>query len=354
MVAPTLNSKMETNAESEQFYGHLDQAGTKPLWKMLGEVVSPMPRPAAVPALWSYDVMRPLLMEAGRLIDTREAKRRVLLLENPGLRDTRITSSLLAGLQLVLPGEIAPAHRHVAAAVRLVIEGTGAYTTVSGERIPMTPGDFIVTPSWSFHDHGNFTQDPVIWLDALDIPTVGFFDASFAEPYEEETYPVTRLDGDSHARYGENLVPLEYHAGRNDVRMYSYPYSQSRKAIERTALQDDPHPCHCFKMQFINPITGGYPVPTMAAFIQKLNAGFRGQPYRGTDSTVYVVLEGSGLTKVGDQALHWKPNDIFVTPSWSPVAHSAESDAILFSFSDRAAQKALGIWREQILDPSQA
>ena len=349
MTEPVLYDKVATSYEREQFYSRLHQAGATPLWRLLGEIVAPEPRPACAPALWSYEDMRPLLMEAGTLIGTEEAKRRVLLLENPGLRDTRITSSLLAGLQLVLPGEIAPAHRHAATALRLVMEGSSAYTTVSGERIPMEPGDFIVTPSWTFHDHGNFTDEPVIWLDALDIPMVGFFDASFAELYKQETYPVLRGDGDSRARFGEHLVPLDYACGPNEIRMFNYPFSRTRAALETIAAHDSPHPCHGFKMQFVNPLNGLYPSPSMAAFVQKLTAGFAGHPYRATDSTVYVVLEGHGRTRTGEQSFVWKRNDIFVVPSWCRVSHFSDSDAILFSFSDRAAQKALGIWREELL-----
>ena len=116
------------------------------------------------------------------LISAEEAERRVLMLVNPGLRDaSQITQSLYAGLQLVMPGEITSSHRHSAAALRFVIEGEGAYTTVNGERVTMRPGDFILTPSWTHHDHGNPSSQPVVWLDGLDIRIVNIFDASFAE-----------------------------------------------------------------------------------------------------------------------------------------------------------------------------
>jgi gentisate 1,2-dioxygenase len=349
MNTATLYSAVATNAEREEFYQKLELASAQPLWRMLGEVVTPEPRPASTPVLWSYEKMRPLLMEAGRLIGTQEAKRRVLVLENPGLRDNRITSSLLAGLQLVLPGEIAPAHRHVASALRLIVEGTGAYTSVSGERATMHPGDFIVTPSWTFHDHGNFSEDPVVWLDVLDIPTVSFFDASFGEVYSTDEYPVLINEGDSLARYGENLVPLEYKADSHSTPMFTYAYSRSREAVERLSRNGPPHPCHGIKMQYVNPVSGGYPMPTIAAFLQKLPAGFDGEPYRATDSTVYTVLEGQGRSRIGGDTMEWRQHDVFVVPSWYPVSHFAQKDSILFSISDRAAQKALGIWREEIL-----
>ena len=138
----------------------------------------------ALPANWDYDnVVRPYLMQAGGLITAKEAERRVLILENPGLRgQTCITHSLFAGLQLIMPGEVAPAHRHTQSALRFIIEGSGAYTAVEGERTLMQPGDFVITPSWTWHDHGNDTDRPMVWLDGLDIPIVRLFDASFAEP----------------------------------------------------------------------------------------------------------------------------------------------------------------------------
>jgi hypothetical protein len=58
-------------------------------------------------------------------------------------------------MRLLLPGEIAPSHRHTASAILLIVEGRGAYTSVDGERTPMEPGDFVITPSWTSHDHGN-------------------------------------------------------------------------------------------------------------------------------------------------------------------------------------------------------
>src|SRR5499425_2582599 len=135
-------------------------------------------------------------MQAGGLITAKEAERRVLILENPGLRgQTSITHSLFAGLQLIMPGEVAPAHRHSQSALRFIIEGHGAYTAVEGERTMMQPGDFVITPSWTWHDHGNETSEPMVWLDGLDIPIVRLLDASFAEPGASDVQTVTRPEG---------------------------------------------------------------------------------------------------------------------------------------------------------------
>ena len=177
---------------AKEFYRRLEAKGAAPLWEVLGAIIPPEPRPETVPVLWHYDDLRPLLMEAGRLLTEKEAERRVLILENPGLRGkSRVTGSLYIGLQLILPGETARCHRHATSALRFVLEGTGAYTAVEGERTTMNPGDFILTPSWTYHDHGNPGDGPMVWLDGLDIPIVNLFDTSFAEHYPGEVQPNT-------------------------------------------------------------------------------------------------------------------------------------------------------------------
>jgi gentisate 1,2-dioxygenase len=343
-----LFAQAEVTDERKAFYERIDHDSLTPLWESIGNLVPPRPATPCVPALWRYEKVRPYLMEAGRLITAREAERRVLVMENPGLRGaSSITHSLYAGLQLILPGEIAPSHRHTQSALRFVIEGEGAYTAVDGERTTMHPGDFIITPSWTFHDHGNPGDDPVVWLDGLDIPMVSFFDAGFAERYAEEVQPVTKPEGDALARYGSNLLPLDHTAKAGATPVFNYPYARSREALEQLRHHGDPHRCHGLKMQYANPATGGYPMPTIGTFIQMLPAGFEGVPYRATDGTVYCVVEGTGRSVVGGQTFGWAPHDVFVVPSWCDVSHHAAKDSVLFSFSDRPVQKALGLWREE-------
>jgi gentisate 1,2-dioxygenase len=248
-----------------------------------------------------------------------------------------------------LPGEIAPSHRHIASAFRLVLEGTSGYTAVDGEKTTMHPGDFILTPSWTFHDHGTPGDQPVVWMDGLDVPMVHFFDSMFAERYPSQTQPHTRHEGDALARYGSNLLPVNFESARMTGPMFNYPYSRSREALEHLYRNGPADPRHGVKMQYANPATGGYPIPTLAAFLQLLPAGFQGAPYRSTDESVFCVIEGSGRSRVGDDVFDWSKHDIFVAPSWRPISHEAEREAVLFSFSNRAAQRALGLWREENL-----
>ena len=336
--------------DREAFYKRIDKDSLTPLWEVLGSLVPPRPATPCLPALWRYAQVRPFLMEAGELITAREAERRVLILENPGLRGaSSVTHTLYAGLQIILPGEVAPSHRHTQSALRFVIEGEGAYTAVDGERTNMRPGDFIITPSWTFHDHGNPGDVPVVWLDGLDIPMVSFFDAGFAERYPEELQPVTKPEGDALARFGANLLPIEYASASRTTPVFTYPYARSREALEQLRRHGAPHPSHGIKMQYANPATGGYPMPTIGAFLQMLPAGFDGKPYRSTDGTVYCAVEGSGRSQVGEKTFEWEAHDVFVVPSWCKVSHQTAGDAVLFSFSDRPVQKALGLWREEML-----
>ena len=131
-------------------------------------------------------------------------------------------------------------------------------------------------------------------------------------------------------------------------KQYSGKVPNSREALEQLKRNSEPHPCHGIKMRFVNPVTGGYTMPTIGAFMQLLPAGFSGAAYRQTDATIFVVVEGQGRTRIGDQTYDWRPRDIFVAPSWAPIAHEAQNDAIVFSLSDRPAQQALGLWREQV------
>jgi gentisate 1,2-dioxygenase len=342
-------TKPDLTPERKQFYERLDLRHTAPLWEVLARIIPPQPTPDAVPVLFKYDELRPLLMEAGRLLTPQEAERRVLMLENPALRgQSRITQSLYAGLQLILPGEIAPCHRHAASALRFVVEGAGAYTAVEGERTTMHPGDFILTPSWTYHDHGNPGDEPVVWMDGLDIPIVNLFDTSFMERFpEDEGQPSMVSEGDAAARYGSNMLPVDFTPARMSSPIFNYPYARSRETLEKLFRFGPLHGCHGVKMRYVNPATGGYPMPTIGAFLQLLPKGFAGTAYRGTDATVYSVVEGRGTSTIGGTTLTWGPRDIFVVPSWAAVAHQAAEESVLFSMSDRPAQMALGLWREQ-------
>lgn len=339
------------SAQRRAYYDRIATHGLTPLWEVLGALVPSSPRSPALPALWRYAELRQLVMEAGQLITAEEAERRVLILENPGLRgQSCITQSLYAGLQLILPGEVAPAHRHSQSALRLVLDGEGAYTAVDGERTTMRRGDFIITPAWTFHDHGNPGDQPVVWLDGLDIPTVRFLDAGFAEKAATQTQAVARPEGDALARYGSNLLPMDYAPKPADpTRVFVYPHDKTRTSLLAIAAAGAPDPHLGHKLRYVNPATGASPMPTIAAFTQWLPAGFETRGLRSTDGTIHVCLEGEGEAEIAGQTWRFAENDVFVVPSWQTLKLRAGRDAMLFSFSDRPVQQALGLWREERL-----
>jgi gentisate 1,2-dioxygenase len=335
-------------AEREAFYSAIEPESLRALWSVMGAIITPEPKSDCRPYLWRYDGIRARLMEAAGLITAKEAERRVLILENPGLKGTsKVTTSLYCGIQLVMPGEVAPAHRHTQSALRFVLESSGGFTAVGGEKTEMKFGDFVITPNWEWHDHGNTSDDPILWLDGLDIPIVQFFDASFAEGYGEDQQPITKPEGDSFARYGANMLPLGYERTVPVSPIFNYPYERSREALEAMKAREEWDPCHGLKMRYVNPVDGGWAMPTIGTCLQLLPKGFETQPYRSTDATVFVGVEGSGRTRVGEQVFDWGPRDVFVVPSWHEVVHEAGEEAVLFSYSDRPVQEKLGLFRER-------
>ena len=322
-LLPTVDRAAEKGRED--FYGRARQQSLAPLWRVLHGLVTDQPVTPVKPALWRYEDVRPYLMEACRLISTEESERRVLVLENPGMPgQSRITHSLFAGLQVILPGEVAPAHRHAAAALRFIVEGSNAYTAVAGERTMMSPGDFVITPSWTWHDHGNEGDGPMVWLDGLDIPLVQFLDASFAEHSTEDQQKISRPAGDSFARYGHNLLPVDGKRTSKTSPIFNYPYSYTRDALEAAKQRDEWDACHGLKLKFSNPETGDFAMPTIGTFIQLLPKDFKTARYRSTDATVFAAIEGKGRTRIGDQTFEWGPRDLFVVPSWHWVTHEAD------------------------------
>ncbi len=332
----------------DEYYGRIRKANLAPLWEVLDDLVPAMPSSRCVPALWRYEDIRPRILEAGELISAKEAQRRVLILENPACPgEARITNTLFSGLQLLLPGEVAPSHRHSQSALRFIIEGEGSFTSVDGERTMMRPGDMILTPSWTWHDHGNESDQFTIWLDGLDIPLVRFFESGFLEQLGEDSQPLTRSEGDAEARYGSNLLPVDYRVTSASSPVFSYRYEHAREALERLRSSQEMDPCHGVRMKYINPTTGGHALPTIASFIQLIPGGLRTRRYQSTDGAVYVGVEGHGRSRVGKHEFAWGPSDVFVVPSWVPYTHEVEEDAVLFSFSDRAIQEQMGLWRER-------
>ncbi len=343
------SSTVRNQAERETFYAKLAPHSMAPLWEVLKDVIPPEPRARAAAHIWRYEDVRPLLLESGGLLTAEEAERRVLVLENPSYRgQTRTTASLYAGIQLILPGETAPAHRHTPSALRFMIEGEQGFTAVGGERTTMREGDFVITPAWAWHDHGNEGDAPVAWLDGLDIPMLGYFEAVFMEGYNDQRHETTRPEGDSMARFGEGLLPVDATSRYGQTTpIFNYPYERTREALVHAARGEDPDPHFGTTLRYANPLDGGWAMPTMATWMTHLQSGAETVPVRSTDSMVMHVAEGDGTVEVGGTRFSFGPKDTICIPGWQWRSIRASSDCFLFFFSDRVVHEKLGFFREE-------
>jgi len=323
-----------------------------PLWDVLKGLVPNEPRPKAIPHAWRWAAMRDRLIESGSVVSAEEAERRVLMLENPGMGGLpNVTDTIYAGLQLILPGEIAPAHRHTQSALRFVLEGVGGYTSVDGVRTEMQRGDFIVTPAWTWHDHGNDGRGPVMWLDGLDVPLVSFLRAGFREEYEAAAqFPHKGGSDQVFVRYADALLPLENsHTGLTSP-IFNYPYARTREVLDRLARYSDIDACHGVNVRYAHPLTGGWAMPTIAASMRLVPRGYTTEFFQSVEGTVLVGVEGTLAVEIeGAGRFEIASNDVFAVPGWSRwrMSAGASDDAVLFAYSDRPVYEKLGLYREK-------
>jgi len=283
-----LSDIQSSQAELEDYYAQLHAQHVTPAW--IGGGISEEPQSQAIPFVWHWCDLRPQVMRAAELVGTAQAERRVLRLTNPKLPGIA-SNTLVANIQIVMPGEIARAHRHSGAALRFIIEGRGGYTVVNGERLPTSPGDLVLTPNWSWHDHANDTDAPMIWLDGLDTPLVRMLEAGFYEEYDQERQA-----------FGAPVNASEWH----------YPMTEMRAALERLAAANAGEE---IILEYMNRRTGGPVMPTIACHMQLLRPGEKTRSRRRVCCTNHHVVEGAGYSVVGEQRLNWEDKDVFTVPT---------------------------------------
>lgn len=211
------------------------------------------------------------------------------------------------------------------------MEGGNAYSAVDGERLYMSRGDFITTPSWTWHKHTNNDEKPLIWLDGLDVPLSNFLRATFAQPHPDGKQAILRPDDDSVRRYGAGMLPLQDLPSHKHSPVYKYPYDQCRATLAAIA-KGEMDRVHGLAMKYADPRNGGHVMPTLAAYLQLLPKGFAGHSIRATSSQVFFVVEGEGRTEIGGEVFEWSENDVFVVPNWTWHRHTAQKEAVLFSY----------------------
>ena len=324
----------------------LTQQNLVPLWPSLRAVLPPgKPQPRTRATHWSYEALRPLLLKAGELTPIDKAERRVLVLANPGhgLEKMQASAAMYLGMQLLLPGEWAPAHRHTPNAVRMVVEGEGAWSTVEGEKCPMHRGDLILTPTGLWHEHGHDGNEPVVWLDVLDLPLVHYMEASYHVDGARQT--VTPQHGErAYARGG--LVPTPvFERSRKAYPMLRYPWADARAALE--SLAADQPGLQAVQVTYANPETGGHAQNILGFYALMLRPGQTLKLPVRSPATVLHVIEGGATVQVEDQHFKLAAADTCCAPGYTAVTlgnASPDTPTFLFIADETPLHQKLGVF----------
>ena len=325
-------------------------AGVTPLWPFMRELL-PHGAPSAVcqSTYWSYEQIRALLMRAGELTPVERAERRVLVLSGLGYGEgaMQVSSSIYLGLQLLLPGESAPSHRHTPSAVRVVVEGKGASTVVEGEKLPMEEGDLVLTPGGEWHEHVHEGDEPVVWLDALDLPLFVYLEASYAEVGLPQS--VSDREDSSCVEYSKSgLRPARPHSAPvGKCPMRRFPWVRTKKALD---LLIDAEKAPFAEVEYVNPETGGDVLPTLGFSALLVLESGACKPLCRSASAAFHVVRGRGATKVNGVTVQWADKDTFSVPAFAEIEHSADADSYLIRIDDAPLQKALGFYEERYYD----
>ena len=318
------------------------------LWEIASQM-TPHPRPETVPYQWKWSLLKEVVKQSATAVPVGD-ERRAMQLFNPGLNGQwATTNTLIAAVQVLLPGEVARAHRHSPAAIRFIIEGDGAYTAVEGEKVIMHPGDFILTPSWQWHDHGNETQETVVWMDGLDVPLAKSLNAMFFEMHQDLQASHGKPVNGSQALYGHGKLAPTWTKERplfSPLMLYSW--EQTREALHDLRNHDG-SPWDGIILEYTHALTGGPVLPTMACRVQMIRKGEKTKAKRVAGSSVFHVVQGKGCSVINGKTFDWEKGDIIALPSWAQHDFAAsDADAILFSISDRPVLEALGFYREEL------
>ena len=317
-----------------------------PLWPSLRAVLpAGQPRPQTRATHWSYAGLRPLLMQAGELTPIEKAERRVLALANPGhgLEKMQASAAMYLGMQLLLPGEWASAHRHTPNAVRMVVEGDGAYTTVDGEKCPMQRGDLILTPTGTWHEHGHDGREPVIWLDVLDLPLMYYLEVSYHVDGPRQT--VNPGPGEhAYARGGVLPAPM-FQRGDRRYPMLRYPWTDVRAALQTLAAEPVER-TEAAQVRYVNPENGDDCQNVLGYSALMLRPGQTLQLPPRSQASVFHLIEGQADIAVGEQRFALDEADTCCAPGYTPVTlanRSRTAPACLFIADESPLHRKLGV-----------
>ncbi len=321
-----------------------------PLWELEAEIMGVVPTPRTRAWLWRWSDLYDIAERAGRLVPVeRGGDRRAIALANPGLGGMpHATSTLWAAVQWLNGGEVAPAHRHTSQAIRFIIDGAGSYSTVEGDKVYLERGDLVLTPPWTWHDHGSESEERAVWMDALDIPLNNFLDAPFFENYPHEQQPVDKVLNGSVLKYGVGQMRPAWEEPSTDYPpIMTYKWADTARALANLA-EADADPYDDVALEYTNPHTGGSVMKTFGCAIQTLRPGVHTRAHRHTGSWVYLAFEGHGATIIDGVEHRWGPGDMFVLPSWAVHEHRNDRDdepATLFAVHDTPLMKLVDKYR---------
>ncbi len=336
-----------TSRDLEQYCVALREAGLDAPWSRPGPLIEPK-KTHVEPCLWRWAEIEPLVRRSAEFVSPdRGAERRILRLANPGVPERTSTHTISVAVQYLLPGEVAPAHRHTPHALRFMIHGRGAYTTVEGDKCAMNPGDLVLTPTQAWHDHGNEGTEPVIWADGLDSPVVRYLEILATQLHAEDRQPTGKIAGISARRFGAAGLRACGASAEGPQRLIHYRWETTSKAL--LALGElEPSPFDDVMMEYVDPTTGKPALPTIGCYIQMIRPGVRTRPHRHNACAVYHVVQGSGNTTIDGTRYQWQHRDFFAVPPWAQHQHAnhGAEPAILFSMQDKPLLTALGLYRE--------
>ncbi|MES2412262.1 MAG: cupin domain-containing protein [Pseudomonadota bacterium] len=335
-------NKAVSPAPYADFIASLDTVQSQPLWDRYHRVTTRHPKSPDAAHLWAWETMEPQIQRAVDEVAMEDAERRVLLFADPSpaaRQSVATMRNISGGLQTLMPGEIAHAHRHTLAALRFVMQGQGAVTTVNSEACEMSEGDLVLTPSWTWHEHTHTGAGRVVWFDGLDLPLSHHLDTMFFEMagpgLETVEPPQTRAPVAS-----SEAVTLGPDASSR------FRFSSERAVVALAAsapLADGSR-----LLRYVDGVSQGAVLPTLDCYLLGLSSGKPTAIRRSTSSSICVVAEGEGTSTVGDVRINWKRNDVFTVPHWQWVTHTATSDsARLFFMSDRELVASMGYLREE-------
>jgi len=347
-------SRVKDSSELKAYYEEVRLLGTEAFWNVANEIEPWEPHTLSSVMFWNYEKIRPHLFRATELVSPGDAGRRVLYLVNQKRADIRAACGMLfSGIQITKPGEFTPAHRHVASALRFIMEGKKGYTIVNGHHITLEPRDFVITPNGTWHEHGVAEDgETCVWQDGLDIPMANAFEANdYAVLPEGEGQKQLFPTNYSPLTYGgSGVLPADKEWSEPYSPLFKYSWTRTYEALLDMAKVNEGSPFDGIMMNYVNPHTGGSPMQTMGAAMQLLRAGEQTKAHKHTGSIIYQCAKGKGYSIIDGKRYDWKEKDIFCVPSWTWHEHcnlSNSDDACLFQFNDLPTIKKLGYYQER-------